>query len=112
MNDAFVIRRELAKNSSAGSTLNGTLKTSIDTTLSTCLKAVGNEVLHSRKNVESSVKRNVKRKLLSRSKRPTTDGWRLNDKEFDELHNIYKFTVEEFLRLFGSKWSQRVTFLF
>ena len=69
-------------------------KTSIDTTLSTCLKAVGNEILHSRKNVESRVKRNVKRKLLSRSKRPATDGWRLNGKEFDELHNIYRFTVE------------------
>jgi hypothetical protein len=40
------------------------------------------------------MKRNVKRKLLSRSKRPTSDGWRLNDKEFDELHNIYKFTVK------------------
>ena len=58
------------------------------------MKVVGNEVLHSRKNVESRMKRNVKRKLLSRSKRPTTDGLRLDDKEFDELHNIYKFTVE------------------
>jgi hypothetical protein len=55
---------------------------------------VGNEVSHSRKNVESRVKRNVKRKLLSRSKRPTANGWRLNDKEFDELHSIYKFAVE------------------
>ncbi len=94
LNDAFVIRRELVKNSSASSAIDRTLKTSIDTTLSPCLKAVGNDVSHSRKNVESRVKRNVKRKLLSRSKRPTTDGWRLNDKEFDELHSIYKFTVE------------------
>ena len=94
MNDAFVIRRELVKNSPASSAIDRTFKTSIDTTLSTCLKAVGNEVLHSRKNVESRVKRNIKRKLSNRSKRPTTDGWRLNDKEFDELHNIYKFTVE------------------
>ena len=26
--------------------------------------------------------------------RPPTDGWRLSDKEFDELHRIYKFAVE------------------
>ena len=94
LNDAFVIRRELVKNSPAGSAIDRTLKTSIDTTLSPCLEAVGNEVLHFRKNVESRVKRNVKRKHLSRSKRPTSDGCRLNDKEFDELHSIYKFTVE------------------
>jgi hypothetical protein len=94
LNDAFVIRRELVKNSPDGSVIDRTLKTSIDTTLSPCWKVVGNEVSHSRKNVESRVKRNVKRNLLSRSKRPTTIGWRLNDKEFEELHNIYKFTVE------------------
>ena len=35
-----------------------------------------------------------KLKLLSRSKRPPTDGWRLTEKEFDELHGIHKFTVE------------------
>ena len=93
-NDAFVIRRELFKNSPIGSAIDRTLKTSIDITLSPCLEAVGNEVSHSRKNVESRVKRSVKRKLFSRSKRPTTDGWRLNDMEFDELHSIYKFTVE------------------
>ena len=55
---------------------------------------MGKEVPYSRKTVESRVKRNIKRKLLSRSKRPPTDGWRLNDKEFDELHKIYKFTAE------------------
>ena len=71
-----------------------TLKTSIDTTLSSSLGTMGKEVPHSRKNVESRVKRNIKRKLLNRSKRPSTDGWRLNHKEFDELHSIYKFTVE------------------
>ena len=86
MSDAFVIRRELVENSSAGSAIDRTLQTSVGTTLSTCLKAVGNEVVHSRKNVESRVKRKVKRKLLNRSRRPTTDGWRLNDNEFDKLH--------------------------
>ena len=40
------------------------------------------------------MKRIVKRKLASRSKRPPTDGWRLNDTEFNELHAVYKFTVE------------------
>ncbi len=55
---------------------------------------MGYEGSHSRKNVESRVKRNVKRILLSRSTRPPTDGWRLNDTEFDELHSIYKFTME------------------
>jgi hypothetical protein len=55
---------------------------------------MGKEVPHSRKHAESRVKRNIKRKFLSRSKRPPTDGWRLNDKEFEKLHNIYKFTVK------------------
>ena len=94
MSDAFVIRRELVENSSAGSAIDRTLQTSVVTTLSTCLKAVGNEVVYSRKNVESRVKRKVKRKLLNRSRRTTTDGWRLNDEEFDKLHEIYRFTVE------------------
>ena len=88
MNDAFVIRREIAKDSPVGSAIVPTLETSIDTTLSPCLEAVGKGVSHSRKNVESRVKRNIKRKFLSRSKRPTTDGWRLNYKKFDELHSI------------------------
>jgi hypothetical protein len=75
-------------NSSPGCLLERTLKTSIDTTLSPSLGTVGKEDPHSRKNVESRVKRNIKRKLLSRSERPRADGWRLNDKEFDELHII------------------------
>ena len=62
---------------------------------------MGKEVSHSRKNVESRVKRNDKRKLLSRSTRPTSDGWRLNDKEFYELHSIYKFIVEGCCDSFG-----------
>ncbi len=45
-------------------------------------------------NVESRVKRIVKRNLASRSKRPPTDGWRLNDTEFDQLHTLYIFIVE------------------
>jgi hypothetical protein len=49
-----------------------TLETSIDTTLSPCLEAVGKGVWHSRKNFESRVKQNIKRKFLSRSMRPQT----------------------------------------
>jgi len=94
LNDAFVIRLEIAKNSPAGSAIVRTLETSIDTTLSPCLGVVGKEVLHSRKNVESRVKRNIKRKILSRIKKPPTDGWSLSDKEFYELHRIYRFTTE------------------
>jgi len=89
LNDALVIRRELINKSSVGNAHESTLKTSIDTTLSPSLGAVGKEVPHSRKNVESRVKRNIKRNFLCRSKRPPTDGWRLNDKEFDELHSTY-----------------------
>ncbi len=59
LNDALVIRREIEKTSSVGSAIIRTLKTSIDTTLSPCLGAMGMEVLHSRKNVESRVKRNI-----------------------------------------------------
>ena len=90
----LIIRRELPLNSSASYVLEHILKTIIDTTLSPSLGTVGRGAPHSRKNVESRVKRNIKRKLLSRTKRPPTDGWRLNDKEFNEFHSIYKFIVE------------------
>ncbi len=69
LNDALVIRRELVNKSSTSGALVRTLKTSIDTTLSPSLWAAGKKVPHSRKNVESKVKRNIKRKLLSRSKK-------------------------------------------
>ncbi len=67
---------------------------------------MGNEVSHSRKNAESR----VKRKLLSRSKRPTIDGWRLNDKEFDKLHSIYNFTVEGCCDTLGLNGHKRLPF--
>ncbi len=44
--------------------------------------------------MESRVKRIVKRKLASRSKRPPSHGCRLNDTKFDEYHNLYEFIVE------------------
>ena len=36
------------------------------------------------KDVRNKLKRQLTRKLDNRRKRPPTDGWRLNDKEFDE----------------------------
>ena len=70
MNDTFVIRRELVnKNSSTGGAIVRALKTSIYTTLSPSVGSVGKKVPYSRKNVKSRVKRNIKRKLFSRSKR-------------------------------------------
>jgi len=56
------------------------------------------------------VKRNVKRKLLSRSKRPPTDGWRLYDKEFDELHSIYNFALEGCCDSLGLNGHKRLPF--
>ena len=94
LNDAIVIRRERFNNSLVGCALENTLKTSIDTTLIPSLGAASKEVPHSRKNVGSRVKRNIKCNLLSHNKKPPTVGWRLNDKAFFELHSIYKFLVE------------------
>jgi RIO-like serine/threonine protein kinase len=39
-----------------------------------------------KKDVEPRLKQMVKLKLLNRRKRPPTDGWRLNDEEFDKLN--------------------------
>jgi hypothetical protein len=45
-------------------------------------------------DVGHKLKRIVTRKLLNGRNRPTSDGWRLSDKEFDELNKIYSFTSE------------------
>ena len=93
MNDALVIDRGIVSTPFASNAIDRTLKTSIDTTLSPLSRA-GEEVSQSEKLVKPKVKRIVKRKLTNRSKRPPTDGWRLNDTEFNKLHAVYKFTVE------------------
>ena len=93
MNYALVVRGEIVPTPLASSTIDRTLGTSIDTTLSS-LSRTSEEVLHSGGNVESRVKRIVKLKLASRSKRPPTDGWRLDDTEFDQLYTLYRFIVE------------------
>jgi len=40
------------------------------------------------------IERMVKRKLLYRSKRPPTHGWRLIDEKCDEFNKTYRFTSE------------------
>ena len=91
LNDALVIKRELGSNPPAGCVLEHTLTTRIDTKLSPNLGFVCENILQLRKSDESKVKRNVKRKLISCSKRSPTDGWRLNDREFNGIHDLYKF---------------------
>ncbi len=93
LNDALVAHGEIVSTPSASCKIYRTLGTSIHTTLGPLLRT-SEEALHSGGNVESRVKRIVKRKLASRSKRPPTDGWRLNDTEFDKLHILYKIAVE------------------
>ncbi len=100
LNGALVIREEIVPTPPAGSVIERTLKTSIDTTLSPKLQA-SEEVLQYGRNAESRVKRIVKRKLASRSRRPPTDGWRLIDTNFYKLQTLYKFTVEGCCEAFG-----------
>ena len=46
------------------------------------------------RDVGHKLKQIVTRKLLNRRKRPTADGWRLSDKEFDKVIRVYSFTLE------------------
>ncbi len=100
LNDALVIRGKVVPTPPASSKIVRTLGTNIDTTLGLLLRT-SEEVLHYGGNAKSRVKRIVKRKLVSHSKRPPTDGWRLYDKEFDQLHTLYRFTVEGCFGVFG-----------
>ena len=45
------------------------------------------------RDVGHKLKRIVTIKILNRRTRPTIDGWRLNDKDFDELNRTYSFTL-------------------
>ena len=62
--------------------------TSIDRASSPNLGAVSKENPHPLKDTDvgHKLKRIITRKLLNRRKRPTTDEWRLSDKEFNELN--------------------------
>jgi hypothetical protein len=85
---------------------------SIDTTLSPNLGVVSKECPHPLKerDVGHKLKRIVTRKFLNRRKRPTTDGWRLNDKEFDELNRTCSFTLEGFCDPLGLNGHPNLSF--
>ena len=70
--------------------------TGIDIALSPNLGDVNKESPYPliEKDVEQKMKRIVTRKLFNHRKRPPTDGWRLNDNEFEELNITYSFTLE------------------
>jgi hypothetical protein len=69
--------------------------TRVDIALSPNLGVVSKESPHPLKerNVGHKLKRIVTRKLLNRRKRPSSDGWRLNDTKFDELNRTYSFKL-------------------
>ena len=92
MEDAIVLNRENELSLRCGRNIDASL-TSIDKALSPNLGVVSKENPHPLKetDVVHKLKRIVTRKLLNRRKRPTTDGWRLSDKKFDELNRIYSF---------------------
>ena len=46
------------------------------------------------KSVDPRVKRLKTRRLSNRKKNLPTNGWRLNDVEFDKLNILYQFNVE------------------
>jgi len=50
------------------------------------------------------------RKLSNRKKRPTADGWRLNDKEFDDIYRTYSFTLEGSCDSLGLNGHQNLSF--
>ncbi len=46
------------------------------------------------KSVDPRVKRLTTQRLLNRKKNSPTNGWRLNDVEYDKLNSLYHFSVE------------------
>ena len=47
---------------------------------------------------------------MNRRKRPTIDGWRLSDKEFDDLNKTYNFTLEGCCDPLGLNGHRNLTF--
>jgi hypothetical protein len=95
LKDAIILNRENEFSLRCGRNIDASL-TSIDIALSPNLGAIIKENPHPLKerDVGHKLKRIVTRKLSNRRKRPTTDGWRLSDKEFDKLNKSYGFTLE------------------
>jgi len=102
LEDAIDLNRENELSLRCGCNIDASL-TSIDRTLSPNLGAVSKEKPHplNKTDVGHKLKRIITRKLLDRRKRPTTNGWRLSDKEFDELNKFYSFTLEGVVTLWA-----------
>jgi hypothetical protein len=96
LKDAIILNRENELPLRCGRIIDATSLTSIDIAPSPNLGAVSNESPHPLKerDVGHKLKRIVTIKCLNRRKRPTTNGWRLSDKEFDELNRVYIFPLE------------------
>jgi hypothetical protein len=95
LEDSIVLNRENELSLKCGRNIDALL-TSIYRALSPSLGAVSkeNSLPLKETNVGHKLKRIITRKLLNRRKRPTTDRWRLSDKEFVELKKIYNCTLE------------------
>ena len=74
MNYAFILYREVELPPQIGRNIDTSL-TNLGIVVSPNLKTLNTEVPHVGKNVEYKFKRNVKRKLLNRRKRPPTHTW-------------------------------------
>jgi len=95
LKDAIRLDRENESSLRCGRNIDASL-TSIDISLSLNLGDVSKESPHplKKRDVWHKLERNVTRKLLNGRKRPTTNGWRLSDKEFNELNRIYSLTLK------------------
>ncbi len=113
MEDAIFLSRENELSLRCGRNIDTSL-TSIDRALSPNLGVVSKENPHPLKetDVGHKSKRIITRKLLNRRKRPTADGWRLSDNEFDELNRIYSFTLEGCCNPLGLNGHRNLPFYF
>jgi len=95
LKDAIKLNREIELSLRCGRNISTSL-TSIDIARSPNLGVVSKDNPHPLKerDVGHKLKRIVTIKLSNRRKRPTTYGWRLDDKEFDESNRAYSFTSE------------------
>ena len=88
--------------------------TIIDIALSPNLGVVSKESSHplKEKDVGQKMKIIVSINFLNRRKRPPTYGWRLNDKEFDELNRTHNFTFGDCCDPLGLNGHWNSTFYF
>ena len=95
LKDRIELNREIEFSLRRGRNIDTPL-TIIDITLIPNFGVVSKESPHPLKEIDvgHKLKRIVTRKLLNRRKRHSTDEWRLNDKEFDEINRSYSFTLD------------------